>query len=302
MIEIWIPITVAAAFFQNLRSALQKRAKGQLSTVGASYTRFLYALPVAIAYLWVLNYYFNFPLPAPNQKFYLFCLLGGISQIIFTVFLLWMFSFQSFAVGTTFSKLEVIMVSVLGLVILGDSLSTFAILAISISAAGVVALSLGQNKINLTGLSNGIFSKPTLIGLCCAGWLGASSVFFRGAALSLHHDQFIIAAAYTLSMALTIQTILLGSYLLFREPGEFTRILKNWRWASVIGMSGALASVCWFTAFTIEKASYVRAVGQIELVFTVLVTTLFFREKISFSELVGVLLVSGGIVILLIYG
>jgi len=34
MLELWIPITIAAAFFQNLRSALQKHLKGRLSTAG----------------------------------------------------------------------------------------------------------------------------------------------------------------------------------------------------------------------------------------------------------------------------
>jgi hypothetical protein len=41
----WIPITMAAAFFQNLRSALQKHLKGQLSTTGATFSRFAYAAP-----------------------------------------------------------------------------------------------------------------------------------------------------------------------------------------------------------------------------------------------------------------
>ena len=46
-LEIWIPITVVAAFLQNLRSMLQKRATGDLSVNGASYTRFCFALPFA---------------------------------------------------------------------------------------------------------------------------------------------------------------------------------------------------------------------------------------------------------------
>ena len=44
--ELWIPLTIAAAFFQNIRSALQKDLKGKLSILGAAYVRFVYALPV----------------------------------------------------------------------------------------------------------------------------------------------------------------------------------------------------------------------------------------------------------------
>ena len=46
--ELWIPVTIAAAFFQNLRSALQKHLKAKLSNAGATYVRFLYACPLAI--------------------------------------------------------------------------------------------------------------------------------------------------------------------------------------------------------------------------------------------------------------
>ena len=41
--ELWIPVTLFAAFMQNLRSALQKHIKGKLSTGGAAYVRFCYA-------------------------------------------------------------------------------------------------------------------------------------------------------------------------------------------------------------------------------------------------------------------
>ena len=39
VIELWIPITIFAAFMQNLRSALQKHIKGRLSTGGATYVQ-----------------------------------------------------------------------------------------------------------------------------------------------------------------------------------------------------------------------------------------------------------------------
>ena len=54
MFSYWIPITIFAAFMQNLRSALQKYIKGRLSTGGAAYVRFLYALPLALILLWTL--------------------------------------------------------------------------------------------------------------------------------------------------------------------------------------------------------------------------------------------------------
>ena len=301
MPEIWIPITLAAAFLQNIRSALQKHLQGRLSVCGAAYSRFVYALPVAAVYLWGLHA-FGLPLPTPNARFLIYCLLGGVCQILFTVFLLWMFSFRSFAVGTTFSKLEVIMVALLGAVLLGDSLNAFAVAAIVISAAGVVALSAAQSDLTFGALRRGLNRKSTAIGLACAGWLGASSVLFRGASLSLGHDHFAVAAAYALFVSVSLQTVLFGVFIARKEPGELARVARNWRRAGAAGLAGALASIGWFTAFTLHNAAHVRALGQVELLFTFIATTLVFKEKVTPVEGAGIALVVGGIVLLLVAG
>ena len=47
--EIWIGITLAAAFLQNLRSMLQKHLKARLSSLGATAIRFFFAMPLAWA-------------------------------------------------------------------------------------------------------------------------------------------------------------------------------------------------------------------------------------------------------------
>ncbi|MFB3103518.1 MAG: hypothetical protein ACE1ZA_01210, partial [Pseudomonadales bacterium] len=73
-IELWIPITVAAAFLQNVRSLLQKRLTGELSVNGASYVRFCYALPFAWAYVLLLGS--SSSLPEPNVEFFTYCLTG----------------------------------------------------------------------------------------------------------------------------------------------------------------------------------------------------------------------------------
>ena len=61
-----------------------------------------------------------------------------------------------------------------------------------------------------------------------------------------------------------------------------------------------LGSVCWFTAFTIQDAAHVRALGQIELLFTFIATTLFFHEKVDRREVIGIALVLCGIVLLVL--
>lgn len=302
MFELWIPFTIAAAFFQNLRSALQKHLKSRLSTAGAAYVRFFYAWPFAVVYVWGLARFGGFDVPAVNPTFLMYCFLGGLSQIIFTFLLIWLFSFRNFAVGTTYSKTETVQVALLGFLILGDSLSLWAGVAIAVSLIGVLALSVAQTKVTAANLITSLGEKPTIIGLICGAFLGASVVFFRGGALTLDGDDFIMRAAFTLAVSVIMQTVMMGAYLAVKEREQLKAVLVHWRPSLSVGVAGALASIGWFTAFTMQNAAYVRALGQIELIFTFIASVVFFREKINRLEFLGILLVGGGILILVLAG
>ncbi|NQV84636.1 MAG: DMT family transporter [Rhodospirillales bacterium] len=302
MLELWIPITIAAAFFQNLRSALQKHLKAHLSTGGATYVRFFYAWPFAVLYVWGLHTFAGFAIPAVNATFLMYCFLGGLSQIIFTFLLVWLFSFRNFATGTIYSKTETVQVAILGLLILGDPLSLGAGIAIFISLIGVMALSVADTKITPGNLITSLREKPTLIGLTCGAFLGASVVLFRGGALSLGGEGFIMQAAFTLAVSVVLQTVMMGAYLALREPGQLKAVIVHWRPSLSVGVAGVLASIGWFSAFTLQNAAYVRALGQIELVFTIIVSVVIFREKIKSQEIIGTVFIIAGILILVLAG
>ncbi|MEM1299187.1 MAG: EamA family transporter [Pseudomonadota bacterium] len=296
---LWIPLTIAAAFLQNLRTALQKAIKGRLSTTGAAYSRFFYAWPLALLYLWGLVEFGGYELPEINGWFLLFCFLGGISQILFTVILLWLFSFRSFAVGTTFSKLEVVLIAAIGAVLLGDTLTGWAIVAIAVGAVGTVVLAMQETKLTLGGLMRGLGEKATAVGLLSAATLGASVVFFRAAGLSLE-APVIISAAYALAVSLVMQTVMMGAWFIAFDRPQLAAVIREWRRAVPVGVTGMLGSVCWFTAFTLQNAAYVRAVGQIELIFTFIASVFFFKETISRSEIAGILLILAAILLILL--
>jgi len=298
--ELWIPLTIAAAFFQNIRSALQKHLHGKLSMLGAAYVRFLYAWPIALVYFFAVIVIERQALPGFSIDFLLYALLGGICQIMFTVFLLWLFSFHNFAVGTTISKLETVMVAVFGLLLLGDKLTPAVVIAIAMSSLGLVVLSAGQAKLGIASLVKGLWRLPTLIGLACAAWLGMSVVLFRAASLALGLDSFLVSAAFTLLIVLILQIAVMGVLIGIREPGQLKQVLRHWRPAALVGISGGLASIGWFTAFTLQNATYVRALGQIELIFSFVATLLFFREKVRSVEIAGIALITAAIVIILL--
>ncbi len=298
--ELWIPLTIAAAFFQNIRSAMQKHLTGKLSTLGAAYVRFLYALPIAFLCFLAVLYYEEYTLPAMSAAFVLYALIGGVCQIMFTVFLLWLFSFHNFAVGTTLSKLETVMVAIFGLLLLGDVLTPALIIAIGMSAVGLMILSAGQSQMDLRSMLRGLWRLSTLIGLACAAWLGMSVVMFRAASLSLGLDSFLVSASFALLIVLVLQSAIMGMLIAVREPAQWHNVLRHWRPAALVGLSGGLASIGWFSAFTLQTAAYVRALGQIELVFTFIATILVFREKVSRLEITGIVLIIAAVVLILL--
>jgi drug/metabolite transporter (DMT)-like permease len=299
-LELWVPITIFAAFCQNMRSALQKHLRGRLSTSGATFSRFFYAVPFAALYAAGLAVLAGYPVPQPNPAFTGYALLGGLTQIIATALLLYLFGFRNFAVGTTYSKTETVQAAIFGIVILGDPIGLGAGVAILVSLVGVVAISLATTDLRASNLLRSLTDRTALIGIASGAFFGISAVSYRGASLSLGGEGFLMQAAFTLACVTVFQTLVMAVYMRLREPGQITRVIQSWKVALWVGLSGMMGSAGWFTAMTIQNAAYVRALGQIELVFTFAASYFFFHEKANRVELFGIALVIGGILILLL--
>ena len=61
-----------------------------------------------------------------------------------------------------------------------------------------------------------------------------------------------------------------------------------------------MATMSWFFAFTLIQASFVRALGQVEIFFSYLSSKYLFKEKITISEIVGILIFVSGVAIMLL--
>ena len=156
----WIIVAISGAFFQNLRSTLQKKLNQKVSTIASTYVRFAFALPIG-AYLFFL-YFKDIAVISEilNQENFIFnVFLGSIFQIIFTFVLLYLFKFANFVVGTSLSKTEVIQVAIFEYLIIGDKLNKYGITGIIVSTIGVIILSIKdlslflKNKISFEYIS-----------------------------------------------------------------------------------------------------------------------------------------------------
>ena len=301
-VELWIPITIFAAFCQNLRTAMQKHLKGRLGTTGATFVRFGYGVPFAIVYAAALHFVFDYPLPEPNGTLLIAGALGGLAQILATFLLVYLFSFRNFAVGTAYSKTEPIQAALFGSVVLGEHVSLAVVICIVIGIVGVVVISLARTPLTLSAVRSSLAGKPALIGLASAAFFGASAVAYRTASLSLEGTGVPMQAAYALVYATLFQTLVMSVWMAWREPAELTATLREWRSAIWVGAAGVAGSVGWFTAMTLQNVAYVRALAQIELVFTFLASWLVFKEVIARSEIFGCALIVAAVIGIILLG
>ena len=102
---------------------------------------------------------------------------------------------------------------------------------------------------------------------------------------------FLLRALLALAAATSLQTLAMTLWLGWREPGEVGRVLARWRRTALVGLTGMLGSLGWFSAFALQNAAYVRALGQVEVVFTLIASALIFRERLALREAAGMALV-----------
>ncbi|MCE2521224.1 MAG: EamA family transporter [Alphaproteobacteria bacterium] len=294
--ELWIPVTIAAAFLQNARSALQKHLRSRLDTVGAAYVRFVYAVPFTLVWVATLLVVGGHPLPLPDSTFLVFAGIAGLSQILATLFLVALFSLRTFAAGTAYSKTETVQAAIIGLLILGDPLSVGALAGIVVSLVGVLVLSIARTTAGARELSG----RAIPFGLASGALFALTAVSVRAASLSLGGDGFLMQAAFTLLVVTAWQTVIMTAWLFARRRQVLAEAFGSWRVSGLVGLTGMMASACWFTAMTIENAAYVRALGQVELVFTFIASRVIFREHSSIAEFMGILAIVAGILVLVL--
>ena len=204
---IWIPLTIAAAFTQNLRSLLQKRLRDRLSVSGATAARFIYAAPLATLAAGLLWQAAGTRIETPGWGFAGMVVMGGTAQVIATGCMIHLFSFRNFAVGTAFTKTEALQAALFSLVLLGEGMSLFAMLCILAGLVGIVLISMpGDAEGNGFRLDGRV-----VYGLLAGGMFGLSAVCFRGASLSLGDGPAIVRAALTLAFVLVFQSVAIGA-------------------------------------------------------------------------------------------
>ncbi len=293
----WIVTSVMGAFFQNARSSIQKKLNTEMSLMASTYVRFAFSLPILFVVFFMYFGNFNyFMMSVQNSNFITYVILASVLQISFTLLFLYLLKFTNFLIGTALSKTEVIQIAFFEFIILKDYLNFYALLGIMISTIGVIIFSTKDLK----NIINGFFSKSTVVGLLCGTLLALSVVFYRGSMEFLEFtNKNFDRALLTLFAATIIQTSLITFYLLLFEITEFKKIKSNIKLSSLAGFFGFSATISWFYSFSLVQAALVRAVGQIELLFSYISSRFMFKEKIRYIEIFGIIIFIFGLILVI---
>ena len=299
---VWLPITIAAALFQCWRTALQQKLRHLLSVNGAGFVRFLYGAPTALLLLLAALAITGAPVPAPNVAFVWNCAAGGLCQIIATNLLIMSFGYRNFAVGTAYAKTEAVQSAFLALLLLHETLVPLAWVGIAIGLCGVMTLSLAGRGVRPADLLAATIQPAALCGLAAGFLFAVTTIFIKKANLVLSGPSIPVRAIFSLVVTNSLQILMQGAWLAWREPQELRKAFTTWRSSMWAGTLSACGSACWFTGFALTNVALVRAVGQIEIVFTLLFSRFYLKETLRRGDVAGLVLVVGGVLLVIVAG
>ncbi len=294
----WIPITLTAALFQTWRTALQQRLRGRLSVGAAGLVRYLYAVPAGAALLLTYATITGQGLPALTPRFLLGCLVCAVAQILGTSLLIMAFGYRNFAVGTAYSKTDAMQAALVAWLVLGEVLAPGAWAGIALGVGGVLTLSLAGQAPGT--LLRAAAQPAALCGLGAGAGFAVAGVGIKVATSGLGGDA-VLAALSALVLTNTVQTLLQGGFMAWRDRAGLRSAFTQWRGALWVGVLSAAGSACWFSAFALAPVALVRTVGQAEMLFTLLFSRFYLRETLRRTDVLGLGLIVGGVILVLLF-
>ncbi len=299
---LWIPITVAAALFQNIRTTMQQKIRGVLSVDGANFVRYLYGAPLALGMLAFLVFGTGRKLPEISLHFVGLVTIAGIAQIVATSLMIHSFSLRNYAVGTVYSKTETVFVALFATFVANEPLHLLAWIGILVCLGGVAILSVRGSFTNIRAVLADLTHKGALYGVLAGATFSLAAGNIRQASKLLPDGDFMVRGITVLALMNSIQIVLMVIYLCWADRPQLGKVWVNWRSSIWVGIFSVMGSAGWALAMTLENAALVRAVGQIELVFTFIASHVVLKERPSPGEWIGSIAVVGGVVLILLGG
>jgi drug/metabolite transporter (DMT)-like permease len=236
--------------------------------------------------------------------FFGWCAATAATQLLANLALIEAFRSSSFSQSIALHKLEVVIGALLGITLFAESPSALGWLGVLVSTVGVFLINPGgagerwRNRLPL--------DRGALLALLCALLLAFAGFVLKEAVAELVRLNPRVgaarfeAAAHTVFHTTWIEVVALSTVIGLRNPGEFREVLRERKLMVGVGFASFCGSLCWFWAYSLAFVAYVRAVGQIEAVLSVLISLYVFREAETLRQIPGVAVVTVGIGLVLL--
>ncbi|CAM4380037.1 DMT family transporter [Acinetobacter pragensis] len=278
MFSSWIVFTLMAAFMQSWRNAFQKQLSSTVDVYGVTLARFLFGFPFAAAYiLWLyhahpLQLHANF-----TVKYWIYIFIAGCSQILATILMVLLFKQKNYAVGVGLAKSEAILAALVGVMFLQEHLTFFGWVGVAIGGFAVFLLSKGSQLQQLS-------MRTLLIGLGSGLSFAITSLLVREASLELADLPFLHRASWVLLCVIGFQCISMLVYLLLFSRKTLKAMGQRIGLTFKVSVCSFMASLGWFTAMSMQSVAIVKTLGQIEVLFSLLISAYFFKEKLARTD------------------
>lgn len=107
-------------------------------------------------------------------------------------------------------------------------------------------------------------------------------------------------ASFALVYVTVIQAVIIVVIVSVKSRKQLPLMIKHRRQVSWVGLTNAVSSLGWFVAFSMTHSAHVYTVGQVEVIFSLLLSHRVFKEKLYKQELLGMTIVIGSIILLVL--
>ncbi|OYD21312.1 DMT family transporter [Oceanimonas baumannii] len=283
---LWIPFTLFAAFMQAWRNAFQKQLSQHAGAAAVTLARFVLAWPLAGLYLWLLYHWQPAQtLPAFTATFAVLIVAAAVSQIVATALMVRLFQLRNYAVGVGLAKSEAVLAAALGVFFFSAPLTFLGWLGVIIGGIAVWLLS-GLRR----AAGQAVPASTLMTGLGSGLAFALTSLWVREASLELGM-AFPFGAAWVLLLVISLQTLLMVGWLGLRNPQALVSLWQRPGLTVLISLTSCLGSIGWFTAMSLESVALVKTLGQVEVLFTLMISVWYFRERLSQRDHGGLVLI-----------
>ena len=308
----WILVSLAAGTLQTVRNGLARSLSGQLPAVLLSWARFAFNLPFVTVLLLGLGLTGSFA--TLTGPFLAYCAIAGLSQLVANVALVTSFRMATFAQAIVIHKSEVALTAVAGALIFSEVPSLLGWLGVAATMVGVAMISLagmagsgggGADDEGLDWRTMVRADRGSALALAAAALLVVAAFAIKEAIQDIEaanptNDGIFGLATTTLFHVTWMEVAVLTGWILIRQPTQFRAVPAHWPRLAGIGFAGFAGSLAWFWAFSLTLVAYVRAVGQIEAVLSVLLALYLWREEKARRQIPGILVTMFGILLIVL--